>query len=147
MNGEDQFEKRLQGQPQRPVPPAWREEILRAARAAAAPRPAPPVSGPSSSATVATWFWTLLWPHPRAWAGLAALWLVVFGLNLASREPSRQEMAGPPTRPSPQMRELLRQQEQLLAELVGPMGRVEAKRSKPVAPQPRSQRRDECLNA
>jgi hypothetical protein len=149
MNGEDQFEKRLRGQPCRPVPPSWREEILRTARAAAPGSPARAGRQPASSSTVAAWLWGLLWPHPRAWAGLAALWLVVLGFNLATREPGRQEMARRAPRPSPQMRELLRQQEQLLAELVGPIGRAEAARPKPepAAPQPRSQRDDEFMNA
>ncbi len=147
MNSEDPFEKRLQSQPVRTVPPSWREEILRTARAAAAPQPAPVEHNLSSPAILATWLRSLLWPHPRAWAGLAAVWLALFSLNLASREPSAQRMADRPVRPSPQMRELLRQQEQLLAELVGPIGTVAAERPKPVAPQPRSQRRDELMNA
>src|ERR1017187_941802 len=31
---------------------------------------------------------TLLWPHPTAWAGLAAVWLVILGVNLTTREAS-----------------------------------------------------------
>jgi hypothetical protein len=146
MKGEDQFERRLQNQTPRPVPPAWREEILRSARSAAASAPAPAGNGLSLPSTLSAWLGSLLWPHPRAWAGLAALWLIVAGLNLATHEPAGHEVAERPRRPSSQMRELLRQQEQLLAELVGPIGKAEADRPKP-APQPRSQRRDEFLNA
>ena len=137
MNNPDPLESLLRRQPTRPVPPAWRDEILRAARAAAASRPAP-VERPRA----AGWLAALLWPHPVAWAGLAAIWLVVLGLNLASPEPSRHEMARETAPPSPQMRELLQQQEQLLAELIGPARRPEADR-----PKPRSQRADEALNA
>jgi len=89
---------------------------------------------------------TLLWPCPQAWAGLAAVWLVILGANCAMREAptmtSRQI-----TPPSPQVRELLKRQEQLLAELVGPLEKPEAGRPGPLAPRPRSQRRDEFLNA
>ncbi len=147
MNSEDPFEKRLQSQPMRGVPPSWREEILRTARTAAAPQPAPVEHNLSALAILAAWLRSLLWPHPRAWAGLGALWLVVFAVNLASREPSPQRLADRPVKPSPQMRELLRQQEQLLAELVGPIGTAAAARPKTAAPQPRSQRRDELMNA
>jgi hypothetical protein len=147
MNGEDQFENRLRCQTPRSVPPAWREEILRTAHLAASSAPMPARRSVSSPSIFASWVWSLLWPHPWAWAGLAALWLVVVGVNLASQEPVRQELADRPTRVSPQMRELLKQQEQLLAELVGPMGKADAKRPKPAALQPRSQRRSEFLNA
>lgn len=144
MNDKDQFELRLQGRPLRPVPPDWREEILRAARAAAT-GPAPVAKDYWSAA--AAWLRSLLWPHPRAWAGLSALWLVILGLNLAGREPSPQALAGSAAPPSPQMRELLRQQEQLLAELVGPPRRPKADRPKPPVPQPRSQFRTKAANA
>jgi len=90
-----------------------------------------------------SWWRELLWPCPQAWAGLAAVWLLVLGANFTTREAptvtSRQVL------PSPQVRELLKQQEQLLAELVGPMEKPEADRPKPGAP--RSQRREEFLNA
>jgi hypothetical protein len=94
----------------------------------------------------ATGLSALLWPHPKAWGGLAALWLLVLGLNFASREPARSEVARPAIPPSPQMRALLQQQEQLFAELIGPAEKPVADRPKPVAPQPHSQRREEFLN-
>jgi hypothetical protein len=149
MNGyePDSFEKRLQRQTLRPVPPSWREEILSAARDAT-PSPAIPVSrSPIDASLLTGWMRSLLWPHPRAWAGLAAVWLALFVANIASREPARQVVAARPAAESPQRRELLRQQEQLLAELVGPLGRPHADRPKPAVPQPRSQRRIEFRNA
>jgi len=144
---EDHFEKRLRHQPQRQVPQAWRQQILAAARQAAGPRHSALI--PYSSllfalnSRLAAW----LWPHPRAWAGLAAVWCVVFCLNFISREPAAPELARKAVPPSPQIREMLRQQERLLAELAGPFDKPEASPPKPVGPQPRSQRRMDFLNA
>ncbi|HEY5914644.1 MAG TPA: hypothetical protein VJA21_28985 [Verrucomicrobiae bacterium] len=148
MNGEDQFEKRLQGLPPRPVPTSWREGILRSARAEAVAAPGSTDRGQSPSRILAARLSGILWPHPRAWAGLAALWLVVLALNLAAHDPAgaAQEMADRPVRQSPEMRELLKQQEQLLAELVGPLGAREAKHPDSAPHQPRSQIYLESLN-
>lgn len=143
MNGPDPFEERLHRQPLRPVPSAWRDEILRAA----SPCPAPRAPRRSWFSTLASGLSALLWPHPKAWAGLAALWVLVLGLNFAAREPAWSEAVRPPLPPSPQMRELLRQQEQLFAELIGPVEKPVAGRPKPSTPQPHSQRREEFLNA
>jgi len=71
MKPED-FEKQLQRQPLREVPTEWRAEILRSARAAR--------SSPVTSHDVA-WWREWLWPSPQAWAGLAAVWMVILGLN------------------------------------------------------------------
>ena len=65
MNPDD-FENQLRRTPIRPAPEAWRGEILRAAHAAAPAKPEPQ-----------QWWRELLWPCPRAWAGLAAAWVVV----------------------------------------------------------------------
>ncbi|HWX22244.1 MAG TPA: hypothetical protein VN578_20270 [Candidatus Binatia bacterium] len=147
MNGEDQFERRLQRLPQRPVPHAWRDEILSATRAGEVPRPARVAPRPSLLSNIRYQLSTLLWPHPKAWGGLAALWLLVLGLNFATRESPQPQMARHAERPSPQIRELLKEQEQLFAELVGPIEKSEADRPKPAPPKPRSQRHEEFLNA
>ena len=140
MNGDDPFEKHLQRQPLRKIPSAWREEILSIGERAVAERHASPVTRHSP------WWRELFWPCPQAWAGLAAVWLVILGAAYATREPLT--LTSRELKPlSPQVRELLRQQELLLAELVGPLEKSEAGRPKPLAPQPRSQRRDEFLNA
>jgi hypothetical protein len=98
-------------------------------------------------AAVALKFWReLLWPCPRAWAGLAAVWLTILAMNLATRDATPRHFARQ-SPPSPQMRELLRQQQQLFAELVGAVEYREADRPKATAPQPRSSRREEFLNA
>ena len=81
---------------------------------------------------------------PRiAWVGLAAAWMVIVTLNLASSEttaaPMQTATAAP--RRSPEMLQALREQRRLFAELVGfgPAPDAEAPR---FVPRPRS----ECLS-
>lgn len=133
MNGDDSFEARLKRQPWRRVPAAWRNEILAAARPLQPTRP--------------SLFATLFWPHPKAWAALAAVWLLVLGLNFTNRDASAVVSAREVVKPSEQVRELLRQQEQMLAELNGPAELSQTVPAIPLPPQPRSQRRDEFLYA
>lgn len=74
----DDFESELRRQPLRPVPAAWRDEILAAAqRASEPPRRA--------KAPLVAWLRDWLWPHPVAWGGLAAAWALIFVLNLAAK--------------------------------------------------------------
>jgi hypothetical protein len=147
MNRADEFEEGLRQQPLRPIPSAWRRGILSAAREAASARLSPEVSRPSLLSSLSSRLSALLWPNPKAWAGLGAVWLLVLGLNLASREPGRQAVAQDAMPPSPQLRALLQQQEQLFAELVGPVERTVADRPKPSTPRPHSQRQEEFLRA
>ncbi|HEU0040516.1 MAG TPA: hypothetical protein VFR76_14720 [Verrucomicrobiae bacterium] len=146
MNRDDQFEKRLQRQPLREIPSAWREEILSAAERAAASRHSSPATRHSWLSTLNSQLSTLLWPCPQAWAGLAAVWLVILGVDYATQETPKMA-SRQITPPSSQVRQLLKQQEQLLAELVGPIEKPEVDRRRPLAPQPRSQYREEFLNA
>jgi len=80
----DDFEQFLKNQPLRAVPPEWRGEILAAA-----------AKGGRKETTVSGWRgW--LWPSPYAWGALAAVWVVILGLNIASqREMSRTMPRGP----------------------------------------------------
>ena len=161
MNSEDQFESRLRQQPPRPLPPGWRQEILSAARQAASGRA--PVPNPRRSAHSAFISYlstlnsrlstvfnsrlsTAFWPHPAAWAGLAAAWLLIAGLDFAASEPSAYTVARRPPPPSPQLRELLRQQDLMLAELIGLPGKPAAQPATPPVPQPRSQRGEESMH-
>jgi hypothetical protein len=147
MNGEDQFEKRLQRLPQCQIPPEWRKEILTAASASAIPQQTKLSLRSSVWSAFNSRLSAFLWPHPKAWAGLAAIWVLIMGLNFATREPRQIELTAQQALPSPQMRELLRQQEQLLAELIGPNEPPEADRPKTASHQPRSQRCEDFLNA
>ena len=69
----DDFEKRLANVPLRAVPAEWEAEILALGRKERKQTPRP--------------FWpffrALLWPHPAAWAALAAVWAAILVLNLS----------------------------------------------------------------
>jgi hypothetical protein len=139
MNMNDDFEKRLQRQPLRQIPAEWRAEILQAANSTA----------PSRHSTLDTrhtgWLSTLnsqlstiLWPHPKAWAGLAAVWIGIFALQFASRD-TTQMVARNSVPPSPELIATLKSQEKLLAELLNDNSEVRiADRQKIFSPRPRS---------
>ena len=136
----DKFEQRLSRQPLRPVPAEWREEIL----AAAAVQHRSPGERRSFLSTLNSQLSTILWPHPVAWAGLAAVWILIFTVDLSVRDraPSVAEKYSPP--PAEVMVEL-RQQQRLLAELMGPRETRDAERQKDFLPRPRSELHIEIL--
>lgn len=146
MNTEDKFEQRLHRQPVKQIPPTWREEILSTARAATT-RPATRDPRQGLLSTLNVQLSTFLWPYPKAWAGLAAVWLVVLGLNFAAHESTPPNEARLATVPSPEMRRMLKAQERLFAELIGQTASREAEPPKAVPPRPRSQRCGEILTA
>ena len=86
----------------------------------------------------------LLWPRPIAWAGLAAIWLVIAGLNHATPDASRRaaKHASPL---APQTLTAFREQSRLLAELLGPREAPVVDRPKPHLPRPRSQHQPSLL--
>ena len=147
MTDEDQFKEKLARQHLRPIPPAWRAKILTTARAAASPCTVSPPGRPSQLAIVRSVMAGWLWPHPRAWAGLAAVWLLVLGLDLAGREPSRLEVAGLEPAASAQVTVLLNEQKRLLAELIGPKEGPLVNPAGPTRPKPRSECGSELRNA
>jgi hypothetical protein len=78
------------------------------------------------------------WPHPKAWAGLAAVWILIFAVDFSVRDksPVVAEKAAPP---SPEVIAELRQQQRMLAELIGSSQAREADLPR-FLPQPRSER-------
>lgn len=135
----DDFEQKLQRQPLRQVPAEWRAEILAAAREARPIRHSSFVIRSSWLSTLNAQLSSLLWPHPKAWAGLAAVWVFVFALNFSMRDkaPTVAEKSAPP---SPEVVAELKQQQRMLAELIGVRDAGDAVRSKFLLPLPRSQR-------
>jgi hypothetical protein len=154
----DDFEKRLGRQPLRQIPGEWREEILSAARQASSIQHAPPVLRSSTAeggrttqhvparrsllSTLSQQLSALLWPHPTAWAGLAAVWLVILGINLTTQD-AATVVAKHASPVSPQIFMAFQEQERLLAELIGPSEPPVAERPKPRLPRPRSEGRRE----
>lgn len=129
MNADD-FEKQLRRQPLRQIPMEWREEIMDAARRV----PDHQLSTLSPQPT--SWWRELLWPCPQAWAGLAAVWAVIFVLNVASRDPVQVAKTSKAV-PAPEILIALREHRRLLAELIGlpaPIGPP-----KPADPKPRGE--------
>ena len=95
------------------------------------------------SQTAATMIWRIIWrelifPCRRTWATLAAVWVALFIFNVSQRDKS--ELAArklPP--PSPEAIMAWRQQERLLAELIGPPGTGDAERRRIILPKPRTE--------
>jgi hypothetical protein len=130
----DDFEQKLQRQPLRQIPGEWREEILAAAEVHLPDAPKRSEGGSTFIAQLST----ILWPHPKAWAGLAAVWILIFTVDFSVRDkaPVMAEKTAPP---SAEVLVELRQQQRLLAELIGPRDTSDADRSKSFVPQPRSE--------
>ena len=79
------FEQDLARRPLRPVPSQWREEILAAASEYRQDATSQPVSEDQAALLVG---WRLLFARlPIAWATLAALWILLIGLNLTLPSP------------------------------------------------------------
>jgi hypothetical protein len=128
MNPDD-FEKQLQSRPIRPVPREWRGDILQAAKTHAT-QPSTPGSRQSS------WWRELLWPCPQAWAGLAAVWIIILTLNSAGPgDPTT--IAKRPASPARETLLALREQRRLLTELMAPVADA-SEPTKVQAPRPRS---------
>jgi len=117
----DEFENKLRGQPRREIPPEWRREILEPLRR----RSGPPVS----------WWRQLLWPHPAAWASLAAAWVAIVALNLAGAPEGELYVAG---KPAPDKLVAYQERQRLWAELALDLSR-QPRKPMPAMDRPRSQ--------
>jgi hypothetical protein len=83
-------------------------------------------------------FQELVWPCRRTWAALAVVWMALFIFNVSQQDKS--ELAArklPP--PSPEAIMAWRQQERLLAELIGPSAPGDAEQRKTFLPKPRTE--------
>ena len=122
MNTND-FEKKLERQPMRTVPAAWRAQILREARLATTPE----------QASRSAWWQELLWPRPLAWASLAATWLIIAALYTAT--PAAPTLVARQT-PSPRetMQRFAEQRRELAALLDPSTETSPPQKSKPLGP-------------
>lgn len=92
------------------------------------------------------WWRELLWPSPQAWACLAATWVVLLGVSFITRQTANGAEGRQMARPTQELRLVLKQQKQLLAELGGIPEQLAGKRPETSEPQPRSQRREQLSN-
>lgn len=135
----DPFEEFLKNQQPRQLPPEWRNQILAAARAVR-PESRESKAGPASFLSRLNYrLSTLLWPSPAAWAGVTAVWLVIAGLNLAARQDATPITKRPP-RASAQVLVLVREQNRLVSEILGPADQPVPVQPKPPTVRPRSER-------
>ena len=136
---DSEFEKKLRRQPVKEIPGDWRAEILSAARAAQATPHASLVTQHGWLSTLNSQLSTLFWPHPKAWAGLAAVWVCIVALNFSTRDTSVM-LAEKVSPPSAEVIVELRKQQKLYAELMGANEPREADRPKDATARPRTQR-------
>lgn len=89
---------------------------------------------------VSTLFHELIWRARHAWAGLAAAWvfIAIANYNLSGGRPAT---TAKDSKPAPDIFLVWREQERVLDELVDRTETKAAEPPKPVAPQPRSERR------
>jgi anti-sigma factor RsiW len=89
------------------------------------------------------WAREVIWPWRRVWAGLAAVWILLLAANCSMHNLSQAVAAK--SNPTPEMIQAWRQQEQLLAELIGPNETRAAAPPRSFLPRPSSERRIEIL--
>ena len=87
----------------------------------------------------------LVWPSRRIWTGLASIWILILVINFSMHDRSPATMAK--VMPSPPMILALRQQQQLMSELLNPSDVPVAEPRKPYIPRPGSQRDSETTTA
>ena len=142
MNDSD-LEQRLRRQAFRKPPAAWREEMLAAADAGRSVRLT------RKSERVPAWrqrMRELFWPHPVAWAALAAIWLGIGAVHVTMRESAPRvvpmQVAGATNAPT-----LMEMQRELIAAWNKSAPERKARPTTPLPPQSRIERRRETLDA
>ncbi len=133
----DDFEKRLQSQPLRQIPSEWRREILQGATES---RSATLDPRPSLLSTLIHQLSTILWLKPGAWAGLAAVWGVIFALQSTSQKHAGMvaTVSAPQT---PAFMMSFKDEQQTLVELMGNNPLDDMDQPRHANPKPRSELR------
>jgi len=125
------LEQQLRRQPLRTIPAGWRAEILHATETVAANRP------PLAAFFHEGWRETF-WCCRRAWICLAAAWMVILAVNLATRETSKTS-ASQPAASALETRQALDERRWLMAELIGPLQTPDAEPPRVFVPRKRSE--------
>ena len=87
-----------------------------------------------------SWWRELLWPCPQAWAGLAAVWVVIIGLHLMAGAEPGGTVRVTAIAASPELLAVLAEQRQLVNELLPAPEPPPSRRRTDPADRPRSQR-------
>ncbi len=123
------------------TPALWtklEQQIIKATPASRS-RPAAQADQPRS------WWRELLWPCPQAWAGLAAVWVAILVTHAVSNpEPQVTTRKAAPLAPNVKL--ALKQQGQLLAELIDAPETAPAEKPRSPVVSPRSERNSKLLN-
>src|SRR5882724_7929732 len=127
----DDFEERVRRQPLRQVPVEWRGEILSAARQAMPP------ARRSGTSYLRAQISALLWPCPQAWAGLVVIWLGLLAVNFAIID--KTETVAKKKVPASTQMMVLREQQQILTDLIDSHQSPVINRPKRPDARPRSQ--------
>ncbi len=134
----NEFEKKLQEQNFRSIPSNWRTNILQSAKSQAE-------SKETFLSRLNTQITALLWPHPKAWAGVAAAWVLILGANITMNGDTNR--SGFKSGQAPlAYSERLREQQQLLVQLTQTPAPV-AEPPKVFKPRPHSERRRSVASA
>jgi len=132
----NEYEQKLSRQSLKEIPGEWRAEILANCRGSKVEGREQESRWPS---TLVSRLSTIFWPHPKAWAGLAAAWIFIFALNFSMRETSPR-IAEKVSPPSQEMIAELKKEHLMYAELIGARDISDADRSKLRVPSPRTER-------
>jgi hypothetical protein len=136
MSPED-FEKQLKQRPMRPVPTEWRAKILAAASAASSGSRRNPKT--SLLATTGACLSAIFSLRPKALAGLAAVWVLIFVFHISTHDESR--VVGDSTSVSKEVMAEVREQRLFYAEMVGLSETRDAEPPRIFLPRPRSEGR------
>ena len=120
--------------PVRPKLERIRPEDLAAYTQASLASPDRPRPSAISHSCLARKFWAeSLWPWRRIWLGMSALWLIIMAVNLAF--PNAPAVSGTSMpRPNPEVLAVLREQQQLLTQLLESAALSPTARHRPAGP-------------